>query len=88
MFFGVFLAFCPWILDMFGSFALECVYFLVSNVDLSSPLNYGTPESRGMVTPAMGTTPIRPRSDVQSDRKIRQVALGSGNELSSVSLFT
>ncbi|KAK7115466.1 DNA replication licensing factor mcm4-A-like [Littorina saxatilis] len=57
----------------------------VADIDLSSPLNYGTPESRSVGTPrtpGTGATPIRPRPDVRSDRKIRQVALG-GSEPSS-----
>ncbi|KAK7498073.1 hypothetical protein BaRGS_00010661 [Batillaria attramentaria] len=56
-----------------------------SEIDLSSPLNYGTPDSRSIgtpVTPAVGGTPIRTRPDVRSDRKLRQVAVG-GSEASS-----
>ncbi|XP_076470812.1 DNA replication licensing factor mcm4-like [Babylonia areolata] len=48
--------------------------------DLSSPLKYGTPEQRSVgtpQTPGIGSTPIRPRPDVHSDRKMRTVALGS-----------
>ncbi|XP_064599538.1 LOW QUALITY PROTEIN: DNA replication licensing factor mcm4-B-like [Liolophura sinensis] len=52
-----------------------------SEIDLSSPLNYGTPSSRGApgtpMTPGVGATPIRQRPDVRSDRKIRQVAVGA-----------
>ena len=49
---------------------------------MSSPLNYGTPSSRlGVATPrtpgAVGT-PIRPRPDVRSERKMRTVNLGAG----------
>ncbi|XP_059170119.1 DNA replication licensing factor mcm4-A-like [Physella acuta] len=49
-----------------------------SEIDLSSPLNYGTPGSQGtgIGTPAVGATPIRHRPDVRSDRKLRQVAIG------------
>jgi len=53
---------------------------MVSEIDLSSPLNYGTPSSVGssLRTPRTGTrgTPIRVRSDIQSDRRIRQVPVG------------
>ena len=53
-----------------------------SEIDLSSPLNYGTPSSRlGVGTPrtpgAVGT-PIRPRPDVRSERKMRTVNVGGG----------
>ncbi|XP_013418456.1 DNA replication licensing factor mcm4-A-like isoform X2 [Lingula anatina] len=51
-----------------------------SDIDLSSPLNYGTPSSRGTPrTPGGGGTPIRPRSDIRSDRKLRTVPVGSDN---------
>ncbi len=57
---------------------------LVSEIDLSSPLNYGTPSSMGsshLRTPRStnvtrtpgGGTPIRIRSDIQSERRLRQV---------------
>uniref|UniRef100_A0A2P2I4F0 DNA replication licensing factor MCM4 n=1 Tax=Hirondellea gigas TaxID=1518452 RepID=A0A2P2I4F0_9CRUS len=52
----------------------------ISEVDLSSPLNYGTPSSVGsMRTPRSGVrgTPIRPRPDIRTDRRVRQVAVGS-----------
>ena len=53
----------------------------VSEIDLSSPLNYGTPSSRLGVgtprTPGVAGTPIRPRSDVRSDRKMRTVNVGN-----------
>lgn len=49
----------------------------LSEVDLSSPLNYGTPSSVGssVRTPRSGVrgTPIRHRSDIRSDRRMRQV---------------
>ncbi|XP_064641337.1 DNA replication licensing factor mcm4-A-like [Lineus longissimus] len=50
-----------------------------SEIDLSSPLNYGTPSSRlGVGTPRTpGGTQIRMRADIGSTRKIRQVNLGS-----------
>merc|ERR1719186_2287724 len=53
---------------------------MVSEIDLSSPLNYGTPSSVGssLRTPRTVSrgTPIRVRSDIQSDRRIRQVPVG------------
>ncbi|GJQ66152.1 hypothetical protein Trydic_g4214 [Trypoxylus dichotomus] len=52
----------------------------MSEIDLSSPLNYGTPSSLGSVrTPRSGIrgTPIRMRPDVRSDKRIRQVNVGS-----------
>ncbi|XP_072013660.1 DNA replication licensing factor mcm4-A-like [Amphiura filiformis] len=49
-----------------------------SEIDLSSPLNYGTPSSRMSGTPGrMAGTPIRPRNDIRSERKVRQVNLAS-----------
>lgn len=55
-----------------------------SEIDLSSPLNYGTPSSRLGVgtprTPGAAGTPIRPRSDVRSDRKMRTVNVGGGSD--------
>ena len=56
---------------------------LVSEIDLSSPLNYGTPSSMGSSTfrtpGAVGVrgTPIRIRSDIQSERRLRQVNVAS-----------
>lgn len=50
----------------------------MSEVELSSPLNYGTPSSLASVrTPRSGIrgTPVRQRPDVQSDRRMRQVNL-------------
>ena len=56
---------------------------VISEIDLSSPLNYGTPSShagllgvgsQGSVrTPGVRGTPIRVRSDIQSEKKLRQV---------------
>ena len=57
---------------------------LVSEIDLSSPLNYGTPSSLGSFrTPGHGTrgTPIRIRSDIQSERKLRQVNVAPGSQV-------
>ncbi|XP_033755282.1 DNA replication licensing factor mcm4-A-like isoform X2 [Pecten maximus] len=51
-----------------------------SEIDLSSPLNYGTPSSRGGPrTPGVLNTPIRSRPDVRSDRKLRQVTIGGSD---------
>ena len=50
------------------------------DIDLSSPLNYGTPSSMGSIrTPRSGIrgTPIRQRPDIRQDRRIRQVNIGS-----------
>jgi DNA replication licensing factor MCM4 len=50
----------------------------MSEIELSSPLNYGTPSSLASVrTPRSGIrgTPVRQRPDVQSDRRMRQVNL-------------
>ncbi|XP_076061551.1 disc proliferation abnormal [Oratosquilla oratoria] len=53
----------------------------ISEIDLSSPLNYGTPSSVGssLRTPRSGVrgTPIRHRSDIRSDRRIRQVNIST-----------
>lgn len=52
----------------------------MSEIDLSSPLNYGTPSSLGSIrTPKSGIrgTPIRMRPDVRSDKRIRQVNVAS-----------
>lgn len=52
----------------------------MSEIDLSSPLNYGTPSSLGSIrTPRSGIrgTPIRMRPDVRSDKRIRQVNVGN-----------
>merc|ERR1719341_3037179 len=54
---------------------------MISEIDLSSPLNYGTPSSVGsnLRTPRTGVkgTPIRVRSDIQSEKRVRQVTVGS-----------
>lgn len=49
-------------------------------IDLSSPLNYGTPSSMGsMRTPRSGIrgTPIRLRPDIRTDRRMRQLNVAS-----------
>lgn len=58
------------------------------DIDLSSPLNYGTPSSMGSIrTPRSGIrgTPIRNRPDIRTDRRIRQVNIGS--DIVSVDFF-
>lgn len=52
----------------------------IHDIDLSSPLNYGTPSSMGSIrTPRSGIrgTPIRVRPDIRQDRRMRQVNIGS-----------
>lgn len=52
----------------------------IHDIDLSSPLNYGTPSSLGSIrTPRSGIrgTPIRVRPDIRQDRRMRQVNVGS-----------
>lgn len=47
-----------------------------SEIDLSSPLNFGTPSSRIMGTPGGSRgTPIRPRGDIGHSRRVREVNL-------------
>uniref|UniRef100_T1GXX9 MCM N-terminal domain-containing protein n=1 Tax=Megaselia scalaris TaxID=36166 RepID=T1GXX9_MEGSC len=51
----------------------------MSEIDLSSPLNYGTPSSMGSIkTPRSGIrgTPVRARPDIRTDKRMRQVAVG------------
>ncbi|XP_018783057.1 PREDICTED: DNA replication licensing factor MCM4 [Bactrocera latifrons] len=51
----------------------------MSEIDLSSPLNYGTPSSIGSIrTPRSGIrgTPLRARPDIRTDKRMRQVAIG------------
>lgn len=53
---------------------------LLSNIDLSSPLNYGTPSSMGSVmTPRSGIrgTPVRARPDIRTDRRMHLVNVAS-----------
>ena len=54
----------------------------MSEIDLSSPLNYGTPSSLGSFRTPGGVrgTPIRIRSDIQSERKLRQVNVATGSQ--------
>jgi len=55
---------------------------MISEIDLSSPLNYGTPGSAASAqgsarTPGLRGTPIRIRSDIQSEKRLRQVDVGT-----------
>ncbi|XP_077542954.1 disc proliferation abnormal isoform X3 [Haemaphysalis longicornis] len=52
-----------------------------TELDLSSPLHYGTPSSATGGTPRSNTrgTPIRHRTDIRNDRRMRQVALGTND---------
>ncbi|XP_034651983.1 DNA replication licensing factor MCM4 [Drosophila subobscura] len=59
----------------------------MSEIDLSSPLNYGTPSSMGSIrTPRSGIrgTPLRARPDIRTDKRIRQVAIGGGSGLEPI----
>lgn len=52
------------------------------DIDLSSPLNYGTPSSMGSIrTPRSGIrgTPLRSRPDIRTDKRIRQVNINPDN---------
>lgn len=52
----------------------------MNDIDLSSPLNYGTPSSMGSIrTPRSGIrgTPARARPDIRPDRRVREVNIGS-----------
>ncbi|XP_037076979.1 DNA replication licensing factor MCM4-like, partial [Pollicipes pollicipes] len=56
---------------------------VVSEIDLGSPLNYGTPSSLGSLrTPRSSArgTPVRHRSDLRTDRIMRQVNLGEASD--------
>lgn len=53
-------------------------YDPTSEIDLSSPLTYGTPSSRMVGTPGRGQgTPIRPRTDIGTMRRLREVNLNA-----------
>ncbi|EDW02583.1 DNA replication licensing factor MCM4 [Drosophila grimshawi] len=59
----------------------------MSEIDLSSPLNYGTPSSMGSIrTPRSGIrgTPLRARPDIRTDKRIRQVAIGGTSGLEPI----
>lgn len=52
----------------------------MSEIDISSPLNYGTPSSMGSIrTPRSGIrgTPMKQRPDLRVDRPVRHVNVGS-----------
>lgn len=59
-------------------------------MDVSSPLNYGTPSSkRGQPrSPATVGTPIRLRADIHSERHMRTVNLGGTSEMVGLLLTT
>ena len=60
-----------------------------SEIDLSSPLNFGTPSSmlgRTPRTPGAQGTPIRARPDVRSERKMRTVNVGGSGGSEAVSV--
>lgn len=52
-----------------------------TELDLSSPLHYGTPSSANTGTPRSNVrgTPIRHRTDIRNDRRMRQVAIGASD---------
>lgn len=57
----------------------------ISEIDLSSPLNYGTPSSMGSIrTPRSGIrgTPVRARPDIRTDKRMRQVNIGTTDAVS------
>ncbi|KAL7735926.1 hypothetical protein ACLKA6_002369 [Drosophila palustris] len=59
----------------------------MSEIDLSSPLNYGTPSSMGSIrTPRSGIrgTPLRARPDIRTDKRIRQVEIGGTSGLEPI----
>lgn len=51
-----------------------------TELDLSSPLHYGTPSSAtGTPRSNVRGTPIRHRTDIRNDRRMRQVAIGASD---------
>lgn len=56
-----------------------------TDIDLSSPLHYGTPSSANTGTPRSNArgTPIRHRTDIRNDRRMRQVAIGNSDGVST-----
>ncbi|XP_053675377.1 DNA replication licensing factor MCM4 [Anopheles nili] len=59
----------------------------MSQIDVSSPLNYGTPSSMGSIrTPRSGIrgTPMRQRPDLRVDKHSRQVNVGSSDALDPI----
>ncbi|XP_066289998.1 DNA replication licensing factor mcm4-A-like [Branchiostoma lanceolatum] len=66
--------------SLFSSPAASRAGAAASEIDLSSPLNYGTPSSRVGSTPrgsVAGTPRTRVRADIRSERKMREVNLAS-----------
>ncbi|NP_001079069.1 DNA replication licensing factor mcm4-A [Xenopus laevis] len=80
-------SFCPCQPHLQETFRVPCFLALApsrhsahqSELDLSSPLTYGTPSSRVEGTPRSGIrgTPARQRADLGSARKVKQVDLHS-----------
>ncbi|GFX28118.1 hypothetical protein TNCV_424451 [Trichonephila clavipes] len=53
-----------------------------SELDMSSPLCYGTPSSHSTTGRSVGRgTPIRQRHDIQNERRTRQVNVGAENKV-------
>ncbi|KAL5467701.1 hypothetical protein EMCRGX_G031964 [Ephydatia muelleri] len=62
-----------------GLFSSPPSHMPASEIDLSSPLSYGTPSSRiGLPTAKSGSTPIRPRTDIGTAGRLREVNLTTG----------
>ena len=58
-----------------------------SEIDIGSPLNYGTPSSIGSIrTPHSGiqNTPMKNRADIRNDKRTRQVNIGGLEPISEV----
>ncbi|XP_065345758.1 DNA replication licensing factor MCM4 [Cloeon dipterum] len=65
---------------MTSPLAIGAEHMGLSEIDLSSPLNYGTPSSLGSLrTPRTGIqdTPVRVRADIGSERTLRRIVLPS-----------
>ena len=62
-----------------GLFSSPPSHVPASEIDVSSPLSYGTPSSRvGLPTARSGSTPIRPRNDIGMAGRVREVNLTTG----------
>ncbi len=59
----------------------------ISEFDLSSPMNYGTPSSVGSTRSGISGTPIRLRPDVRQQGSVRQLAFIPENEVRN-NIFT
>lgn len=74
------------IADIYAA-VLDCL--TGNDIGLSSPLNYGTPSSRRAVdtprTPGAMGTPMRPRADIQNERRGLTVNMGSSEAVSQTS---